>query len=65
MKVVRPRICSGWNMSVAQLWGSGPKMTVGCGACSGTFTQRVPMVDHPVVQCPYCKNLNKLPFTVT
>jgi phage FluMu protein Com len=52
-------------MSVAQLWGSGPKMTVGCGACSGTFTQRVPMVDHPVVQCPYCKNLNKLPFTVT
>lgn len=54
---------TGWNMSFAQLFGSGPKMTIVCGKCGGSFTKRVPMADYPVVRCP-CGQANKLQLTV-
>jgi hypothetical protein len=64
MKTVRPIDVSGWSMSIFQLIGSGPKLTITCGECKGTFKKRVPMVDEPGVECPYCKTINRLPITV-
>ncbi len=61
---VMPKDYSGWNMSIAQLFGSGPKFTITCGECDGTFKKRIPMVNKPGIMCPYCKTINKLPFTI-
>ena len=63
MKRVKPHSFSGWSMSLAQLWGSGPKFTITCGDCRGTFKKRVPMVDSPGVQCPHCLSINVMPLT--
>lgn len=52
-------------MSIAQLWGSGPKMTITCGKCEVTWQQRIPMVAEPGVVCPHCRTVNKLPLTVS
>ena len=60
MTTVTPKSFSGWSMSVAQMFGSGPKFTVTCGQCEGTFKKRIPMVDRPGVQCPYCCAINRL-----
>lgn len=62
MKKVKPKYIGGWNMSIAQLWGSGPKLTITCGDCSSTFKQRVPMIDKPGVVCPHCGTVNVLPL---
>lgn len=62
--IVRPIALSGWNMSIAQLFGSGPKLTVTCGGCRATFRKRVPMVDAPGLACPHCGAVNVLPLTV-
>lgn len=51
-------------MSIAQLWGSGPKFTITCGNCSNTFSKRIPMVDNPGIACPNCGAVNKLPVTI-
>ncbi len=58
---VRPKSASGFNFS---LFGSGPKWTITCGKCSGTFRERIPMVNQPGVRCPYCGAINKLPLFV-
>jgi hypothetical protein len=55
---------AGYNMSLAQVFGSGPKMTIKCGSCGGQFTKRIQMVDYPVVVCP-CGQANKLNLTVS
>jgi rRNA maturation endonuclease Nob1 len=65
VKVVRPKNCTGYNMSFAQLWGSGPKWTITCGECEATFQKRIPMVTEPGIPCPHCGAVNKLPITVT
>ena len=61
---VSPKSFSGYGMSIAQLWGSGPKFTIACGQCGATFTKRVPMVDDPGVPCPNCRAVNVLPLVV-
>lgn len=63
-KVVTPKYFEGWNMSLAQLFGSGPKFTITCGNCSGTFQKRIPIVNHPGIACPYCGAINRLPIEV-
>lgn len=62
--VVWAKAVSGWNMSIAQLFGSGPKLNVTCGGCGGGFSARVAMINYPVVRCP-CGQANKLNITVT
>ena len=47
-------------MSIAQLWGSGPKLTITCGHCSITFKQRIPMINNPGIKCPNCGVVNVL-----
>ena len=64
MRTVNAKDCSGWNMSLYQLFGSGPKWTITCGDCGGTFKSRIPMVDDPGVLCPYCAAINILPVEV-
>lgn len=64
VKTVKPKNATGWNMSLAQLFGSGPKWTITCGDCSGTFKKRLPMVDNPGVQCEYCGAINVLPYKI-
>ena len=64
MVTVDPKGFTGWNMSIMQLFGSGPKITITCGKCSNTFTQRIQMVDNPGSPCPHCGVVNVLPLTV-
>ena len=64
MTTVAPKDLNGWNMSIMQLFGSGPKMTITCGICSNTFTQRIQMVDNPGCPCPHCGVVNVLQLTV-
>lgn len=51
-------------MSIAQLFGSGPKWTITCGSCNATFRKRIPMVDNPGIPCPSCSAINVLPIEV-
>jgi hypothetical protein len=64
IKKVIAKQCSGWNMSIMQLFGSGPKLKIQCGECGGWFSKRVMMVNRPTVLCPFCKIMNILPITV-
>lgn len=64
MKTVNAKEASGFSMSLTQLFGYGPKWTITCGQCSGTFRKRIPMITHPGVQCPYCGTINIIPVTV-
>jgi rubrerythrin len=54
----------GFNVSIFQLFGSGPKMTVTCGECGFKFKKRIIMVDEPTVICPYCDVMNTLPLEI-
>lgn len=65
MTTVKPAAASGFNMSIAQLWGSGPKWTITCGGCRMTFRKRIPMVDNPGIRCPGCGAINVLPVTIS
>ena len=60
-----PKDAKGYNMSIAQLWGSGPLWTIICGQCEMTFQKRIPMIDNPGVACPNCGTVNKLPLVVS
>lgn len=51
-------------MTIAQLWGGGPKFTITCGSCLMTFKERVPMVNKPGIQCPGCRAINVLPVQI-
>jgi len=64
MKTVEPIQATGYNMSLAQLFGSGPKWTITCGECKGTFRKRIPMIENPGIPCPYCGSVNILPVTI-
>lgn len=63
-KWVKPAAFTGWNMSLFQLFGSGPNFTITCGACYATFKKRLPMVDNPGVECPVCDTVNRVPVVV-
>ena len=62
MNAVTPKAFAGWNMSIAQLFGSGPKWTITCGGCAATFKKRIPMMDKPGIACPHCGAINVLPI---
>lgn len=64
MKTTTPKSFKGWNMSLAQIFGLGPKLTITCGECSLTFKKRITMVSNPGVQCQYCGAVNILPIEV-
>jgi len=51
---------------IVQVFGSGPKFAITCGACSTTFNQPIPMVDDPCLfMCPICGAVNVLALKVT
>ncbi len=56
LKVVQPKSARGLNIG---LLGKGPKWVIQCGSCKNFFKERLPMVNAPLVQCPYCKTFNK------
>jgi hypothetical protein len=64
MEKVIPKAASGYNMSIASIWGSGPKWAISCGRCEITFKARVPMVDSPGLKCPHCGVINILPIVI-
>ena len=64
MKTVDAGPCQGYNMTLLQIFGSGPKWTITCGECEGTFKKRLPVMEKPGVQCPYCDTINIIPVTV-
>jgi len=59
------RNAEGYNMSIAQLWGSGPMWAITCGKCEVTFQKRIPVTNNPGVACPNCGIVNKLPLKVS
>ena len=62
MKTVIPKYFEGVNISIAQLFGSGPKWTITCGNCEMTFKRRIPMIEEPGILCPHCNAINKLRY---
>lgn len=65
LKTVVPKNAKGFNMSLAQIFGSGPKWTISCGDCSVTFKKRIPIVNEPGIECPHCGAVNVLPLIIT
>ena len=63
-KTVKPYSFDGWNMSLFQLFGSGPNFTITCGSCMATFKKRLSMVDNEGVVCPVCDDVNIMPLVV-
>ena len=60
---VKAKDVVGWNMTLLQLIGIGPKLTITCGSCSGTFRKRVPPgVNSPGIACRHCHAINVLPI---
>ena len=41
-----------------------PTWAITCGECLATFRAKVPLIDYPVLLCPYCGTRNRLPVTV-
>jgi transcription elongation factor Elf1 len=64
MRQVRPIRAEGFNLSLLQIFGAGPKWTITCGSCGLTFKKRIPMIDRPGIDCPKCGAINVLPIEV-
>lgn len=56
-EVVDARDATGWNMTLIP---GGPKWTIRCGKWPATFKARVPHVNEPTLQCPFCHTWNRL-----
>lgn len=64
MKTTTPKYFSGWNWTISQMFGMGPKLTITCGECSLSFTKRITMITNPGVECQYCGTTNIIPIEV-
>ena len=64
LKVVKALSYEGFSMSLAQLFGSGPKWTIMCGECKSIFKARILVIDNPRVKCTLCETINEIPITV-
>jgi phage FluMu protein Com len=64
METVVPDSASGVSISLASIFGLGPKWTITCGKCHATFAKRIPMVNHPGIACPNCHTVNILPIKI-
>ncbi len=65
MKTTIPKNASGYSMGVLCMFNIGPKWTITCGECEGTFRKRIPLIDYPGICCPYCNTINKLLLITT
>jgi hypothetical protein len=63
-KVYSGHVEDGWNISIAQIWGSGPLLTIQCGKCKRRFDKRVRPAHRPVVSCGVCGAPNQLDITI-
>ena len=41
-----------------------PTWAITCGECRATFKAKIPLIDRPVLVCPYCGVRNLLSVTV-
>jgi uncharacterized Zn-finger protein len=62
--IYKAKAFSGFNMSIFQLFGSGPKFQIKCGYCDFVFSARIQMVDNPRVRCSLCGAINELDIEV-
>ena len=53
METKTGHVIDGWNMSIMQIFGSGPKLTIECGHCGRIFEKRVAPANHPIVGCTW------------
>ena len=60
-KTTIPKDFEGWNVSLTQIFGLGPKWTITCGECGLTFKKRLPMVSNPGIECQFCGVINIIP----
>jgi DNA mismatch repair ATPase MutS len=49
-----------WNLNMF----SGPMCYVECGDCGGSFSQRLPLHNEPILHCTHCGKGNKIPVNV-
>lgn len=63
-KIYNGRVVDGWTVSLAQIFGSGPLLTIKCGKCDCHFDKRVRPSHRPVVTCSICGAANELDITV-
>lgn len=61
MKTVYAADAEGWNISIFQLFGSGPLWTIKCGECGSYFRKRILVIDNPRVKCSLCGTINIVP----
>ena len=64
IKIYNGIVLDGWSMSFAQIFGSGPLLTIKCGSCGCRFDKRVRPAHRPTVRCTICGAANKLDITV-
>lgn len=62
--VVAAKSAEGFNFTLLQLFGLGPKWTIRCGWCLNHFTKRIQLVNYPTVPCPHCGTSNILNLVV-
>jgi hypothetical protein len=57
----------GWNMSLLQLIGKSPSMTIVCGKCYYEFSRRFNTAEcrgrGPITICPGCGTRNRVPVS--
>lgn len=63
-KTYSGEVIDGWTVSIAQIWGSGPLLTIKCGKCQQHFDKRVRPSHRPVTCCTICGAANRLDITV-
>ena len=59
---VSPKNAEGPSMTIFSILNIGPKWTITCGKCEGTFRKRLPLINNPGILCPYCNTINILPL---
>lgn len=59
-RTVNAAAFSGFSMTLAQIFGKGPKFQVQCGDCDGVFSGRIEMTDDPRLRCDWCGTVNVL-----
>ena len=64
LEKVVPTAFKGYNTTLLQFFGMGPKFKIKCGKCELWFSERLQLIDEPPVICPYCKVINVLPLTL-
>lgn len=63
--IVQIAHAEGWTMSWNLNLFSGPKWHLVCGHCHHMWRQRIPLANYPILGCPNCRTVNRIPIEYT